>query len=726
MFLRSLTSPLKKIFKNKDTLISKLSRLGIFTVADLIQHFPRKWEDRSFIVPISDFQKSNVCTIITVLAKEWIGHNKSTLKVLIEDIFGTKAVLMFFNCRKRQWLINQLIIGSRYNIYGTFKYNFKEIQSSDFKFEPISNDNNFNKIFPVYPLTAGLTQNVLCKIIKTLLTDNLKNIENELPDEIIKKNNLLSKSEAIKTLHYPSKMEDIEKARQTLIYEELFYLEIMVGKRAIERRKLKKIDSVNEKIEFTSLQKRLIERLPFTLTKGQENAVTEINRDMSSNIPMSRLLQGDVGSGKTLVAFLAALFVLESQKGKEKGQVVIMAPTELLSRQHADNASRLLEPLGLSIAYLTGNVKAKGRKELLKNLKEGTIDIAVGTHALFSNDVEYKNLSLVVIDEQHRFGVTQRSLIMSKGNNTNLLMMSATPIPRTLALTVFGDMDVSIIKEMPEGRLPIKTHLAKASNAHLVYEYVRKELEKGKQAYFVYPLIDEKNTQDFFQGAYSEMQRRDASCNDEIKEANTVYAQTASAVSMAEKLANEYFPKFKTALIHSKLNEDVKKQTMDDFRKGEIKILAATSVVEVGVDVPNATCMIIENAERFGLSALHQLRGRVGRGKVQSYCYLIYDDNYTEDAKARLLIMHENTDGFIIAEEDLKLRGPGSIAGTEQSGYFTLGIADPIRDIEELEKARKDVFDILESDPGLLLDGHRVIARVLEEAPPFNEMTSMV
>jgi len=697
MFLRSLSMPLERILK-KDAAISKLSRLGILTAADLLMHFPRKWQDRRSIVPISDFQKSNVCTTITVLAKEWIGYGKSTLKVYIEDITDSefslkekKAVLMFFNCQKRQWLVNQLTIGCQYKIYGTFKYNYKEIQSSDFEFEPLLNAKSFDKILPVYPLTKGLTQKKMQQMITSLLSKNLENIENELPDEIIIKNNLMSKNEALKAIHFPSEMCDIDTAKKTLIYEELFYLEMMVGKRAIERKKLKKNAGNIEKVELTPLQKRLIERLPFSLTKGQKDAVIEINCDMSSSMPMSRLLQGDVGSGKTLVAFLSAIFTVE----EKKGQAAIMAPTELLARQHAENASRLLEPLGLCIAYLTGNIKAKGRKELLKNLKDGAIDIVVGTHALFSKDVEYKNLTLAVIDEQHRFGVTQRSLIMSKGQNTNLLMMSATPIPRTLALTVFGDMDVSIINDMPEGRLPVKTHLAKASNALKVYEYIRKELEEGRQAYFVYPLIEG---------------------TEEIKD----------AVSMAEKLSKEYFPKYKTALIHSKLSEEEKKQTMDDFRKGEIKILAATSVVEVGVDVPNATCMIIEHAERFGLSALHQLRGRVGRGQHQSYCYLIYADDYTEDAKARLLIMHENTDGFIIAEEDLKLRGPGSIAGTEQSGFMALSIADPIRDIEELERARKDVFEILENDSDLLLANHRIIARVLEEAPPFNEMASMV
>jgi ATP-dependent DNA helicase RecG len=431
------------------------------------------------------------------------------------------------------------------------------------------------------------------------------------------------------------------------------------------------------------MQKELIKRLPFNLTDGQTEAVNQINSDLNSPVPMVRLLQGDVGSGKTLVSFLAALFIIE-----KNAQVAIMAPTELLARQHAENAAVLLEPLGLRIAFLTGNIKAKGRKELLANLTSGNIDIIIGTHALFTDDVEYKNLKLIVIDEQHRFGVVQRSLIMKKGNDAGLLMMSATPIPRTLALTVFGDMDVSEIKDKPPGRKPIITHLAKISNEKKVYDFIRNELEKGKQAYFVYPFIEG---------------------TDEIK----------SAVSMSEKLSNEIFSDYNVALIHSKLPEDTKKQTMDNFRSGLINILVATSVVEVGVDVPNATCMVIEKAERFGLSALHQLRGRVGRGHDQSYCFFVYSDDYTEDAKKRLLVMKENTDGFIIAEEDLKLRGPGHITGTEQSGFLKLGIADPIRDIDELLRARDDAFSILENDPDLLLANHMIIAKVLELTPPF-------
>jgi len=375
------------------------------------------------------------------------------------------------------------------------------------------------------------------------------------------------------------------------------------------------------------------------------------------------------------------------------GQAALLAPTELLARQHAQNAAALLEPLGLRVAFLTGNIKAAGRRALLKNLADGNIDLAVGTHALFSKDVAYNNLQLVVVDEQHRFGVTQRALIMAKGKNPHLLMMSATPIPRTLALTVFGDMDVSVIRGLPPGRKPVKTHLAKESNEGKVYDFVRKELALGRQAYFVYPLIengDESNLKD--------------------------------AVSMADRLAKEVFPEFSSALIHSKLDEEKKRQTMELFRSGEIKILVATSVVEVGVDVPNATCMVVEHAERFGLSALHQLRGRVGRGSDQSSCFLVFSDELSEDGKARLEVMWKHSDGFVIAEEDLKLRGPGQISGIEQSGYLKLGIASPLRDLDMLVLARADAFAILESDPAFLLPDHRIISHVLAESPPFGEI----
>lgn len=720
MFLRSLTAPPGKALNLKPAAVEALARLGITTIAGFLLHYPRGWIDRRNHVPISGFRNANVCTTVTVIARDWVfSGGRKTLKIYVEDDSGRAALM----CYNRPWLGKQLIQGNRYRLWGSFDYKYREIQSGAFDFEPAESNEDisagfnsgFNRILPVYPLTASLKQEKLRDYISCVLDKYCSSLHDELPAHIIERYNLLHKKDAIRAIHYPDSDEELELAKKSIIYEELFYLEVMVGKRVIEKRvscpagQNNILPENSQKIvTFSPLQKRLLERLPFSLTEGQVNAVMEINRDLgvtgntarsgeafakaasaaSSPMapPMARLLQGDVGCGKTLVSFLAALPAVE-----EGGQAAIMAPTELLARQHAENAARLLEPLGLNIAFLTGNVKAAGRRDLLKNLADGEINIVIGTHALFSNDVIYKNLKFVVIDEQHRFGVTQRSLIMTKGENPALLMMSATPIPRTLALTVFGDMDVSVIKDMPSGRKPVKTHLAKESNEKRVYDYVRAELELGRQAYFVYPLIDG---------------------GDEIKD----------AVSMADRLSKEIFPEYRTALIHSKLPEDEKRRVMEDFRAGEIKILAATSVVEVGVDVPNATCMVIEHAERFGLSALHQLRGRVGRGQEQSYCFLVYSDELTDDGKTRLRVMLENTDGFIIAEEDLKLRGPGLIAGTEQSGYLVLGLANPIRDIEQLERAREDAFAILESDPGLLLADNSVIARVLNEVPPFSEV----
>jgi ATP-dependent DNA helicase RecG len=712
MFLRELTVSADHIKGAGPASVKALARAGINSVAALLCYYPRDWEDRSHPVPLADYSRyPAVCTVVRVIAHDWFGFGPmKTLKVHIEDESG-RAVLVCFN---RPFLEKQLAVGMRYRLWGRFYHKYGELQSSAFEFEPAEGAaKGFGHVLPVYPLTAGLNQGLFRRLIRQALNQYAKPLEDELPPAIIRRDELLPKSEAIRAYHFPDSMDQLDKARKTLVYEELFYLEVIIGRRALERRAITAREtSAVPNAALSPLQERLLERLPFSLTAGQSAAITEINRDMDGPYPMARLLQGDVGSGKTLVAFLAALRAVEapspeavpsgggaSSGGKIRAQAAIMAPTELLARQHAENAARLLEPVGIRPAFLTGNLKAAGRSHLLKALAAGDIDIVVGTHALFSRDVVYRNLALVVVDEQHRFGVTQRQAIMAKGDLPDLLMMSATPIPRTLALTVFGDMDVSVIPDLPPGRKPVKTHLAKESNEAKVYDFVRKELAAGHQAYFVYPLIE-------------------ADINRDLKDAQ----------SMADRLGQQVFKGIRVALVHSKLDEEEKRRTMEAFRLGEIRVLVATSVVEVGVDVPNATCMIIEHAERFGLSALHQLRGRVGRGETQSYCFLVYSehdygDALTEDGKTRLKVMLENSDGFVIAEEDLKLRGPGQIAGIEQSGYLSLGIADPIRNAGELALARSDAFAILEEDPGLLFPEHRRIAAVLERAPPFSQIT---
>jgi ATP-dependent DNA helicase RecG len=390
--------------------------------------------------------------------------------------------------------------------------------------------------------------------------------------------------------------------------------------------------------------------------------------DIEADHPMARLLQGDVGSGKTLVAFLTALLFTEAGR-----QTAIMAPTEVLARQHADNAARFLEPLGVRLAFFSGALSGKARRPALSALKAGDIDIVIGTHALFSDDVEFRDLGFVVIDEQHRFGVVQRNRLFAKGLHPDILVMSATPIPQTLALSAFGDMDVSVIKTMPEGRKPIETHLALEGKEQKVYDFVRGQLAAGKQAYFVYPLIEETETRD-------------------LKDAQSMY----------QKLKDEIYPGVKVGLIHSRLNEEEKRNIMAGFSAGEIRVLAATSVVEVGVDVPNATCMVIEHAERFGLAALHQLRGRVGRSSAQSYAFLVYAPDYTELAKKRLTVIKETTDGFRIAEEDLLLRGPGDLTGIRQAGLLDFMAASLPADTQLMLAARKAANAVLEKDPGLL------------------------
>ncbi|MFQ3548075.1 MAG: ATP-dependent DNA helicase RecG, partial [Termitinemataceae bacterium] len=634
MFVRELETPIYNVRGAGKQTTEALARLGIGNIGALLTYYPKNWEDRSTFVALRDWNQGRaVYTIATVLAHEWFGYPKQTLKVHIEDETG-RAELICFN---RPFLEKTLVPGHRYLVWGTFSYRYGSLQSSSFEIEPadqITEKQTF-PFLPVYALTTGLTQKTLRRLVYQALHYYGKNIEEELPLRLRTEHGLLSKPQALYEIHFPHSAEALQQAQKTIKYEELFYLEVMVGRRCLERKqnRIARTGSLHTKgttatppeineqsfednqnspglpahsvvfdpqsPAFSPLQQRLAERLPFTLTPGQQRAIEEINADMAGPSAMARLLQGDVGSGKTLVSFMAALAAIEGG-----GQAALMAPTELLARQHAENASRLLEPLGISVAFLTGNIKAAGRQHLLRALAAGEVQFVIGTHALFSRDVRYHRLKLVIIDEQHRFGVLQRAAILAKGEYPHLLMMSATPIPRTLALTVFGDMDVTVIRDMPLGRKPVKTHLACQTNERRVYDFVRKELVQGHQAYFVYPLIEGDSD-------------------------NGTQGNLKTAQAMAVRLQREIYPEYRVALVHSRLDEEEKRKTMEAFRRADIQILVATSVVEVGVDVPNATCMVIEHAERFGLSALHQLRGRVGRGKDQAYCFLVYSHNLT-------------------------------------------------------------------------------------------------
>jgi ATP-dependent DNA helicase RecG len=662
------------------------AQAGIHTVADLLLYLPRDYEDRSVIHKLSEaLSLPRATCLVRVVAHDTVGWGRRrTLKVYVEDS-SARAALVCFN---RNFLERVLVPGRTFVVTGVFRFKFQEIQSASFDVEPWDADTPAAtaRILPIYPLTEGLLQPTVRRAMQAAVEAHAGGIDEELPRNLREAAGFPPLREALAEAHFPTSAQALARARAALVYWELFYLQLVIKRRGLKRR----VETRKARAPAGhDLRDRLLARLPFRLTADQETVLQEIERDLFSDRPMARLIQGDVGCGKTLVAVISALAVIEAG-----GQAALMAPTELLARQHADNIARLLEPLGVNVGLLTGSVRSEQRARLLAALATGEVQLVVGTHALFSEDVAYKALGLVVVDEQHRFGVEQRLALVAKGANPDLLLMTATPIPRTLALTAFGDLDISTIRTMPEGRRPVITHLAREGNEDKVYERVRRELDAGRQAYFVYPMIEES-------------QRID------LKHAEGMY----------ELLSTRVFPGRRLALIHSRVPEEDKRARMEQFTRGETHVLVATSVVEVGVDVANATCMVIEHAERFGLSALHQLRGRVGRGPLQSLAFLVYGEALTEDGIARLKTMKETTDGFRIAEEDLRIRGPGELLGVRQSGWLRLAIADLVRDADVLLRARDDVAALLAADPGLISEGNRPVREVLARAAPFRDET---
>ncbi|MDR3311737.1 MAG: ATP-dependent DNA helicase RecG [Spirochaetaceae bacterium] len=696
MRLEEIETPVAALAGVGPTASSALAALEVFTVGDLLAHYPRDWDDRTERVLIASYdeaarQGKRVHTIAQVTGHRWFGGpppgtgfasggRRATLKIRVTDGY-VEADLVAFN---RPFLEKSLPVGAVIGLTGDFSWRYGGIQSTAFDTLLITRSGRLSdytpgavpgsEVFPVYPLTAGLSQVQLRKWIRQALARYGRGIEGDVPPALLDKRKLLPKQDALRAVHQSASLAEAHRGRESLIYEELFRFQEAIVRRTLERRGIRtgpdRVDDLSPR------QQKLLEALPFALTVDQQRVIAELNADIDRTSAMARLLQGDVGSGKTLAAFFAILRVIDSG-----GQAALLAPTEILARQHGETAARFLDTAGVRLAYLTGNVKSRARGTLLKALAAGDVDLAIGTHALFSRQVRYKNLRLAVIDEQHRFGVLQRNAIIEKGRDSagerppHFLMMSATPIPRTLALTVFGDLEVSTIATLPSGRLPIKTYLARMGNEQKVYDFVRRELSAGHQAYFVYPRIEEG----------------------EGDEAGSPDAPLKSAEEMFRKIGAEIYPGIPAALVHSKVDEEDQHRALTDFREGRIKILVATSVVEVGVDNPNATCMVIEHADRFGLAALHQLRGRVGRGSLQSHCFLVYSTALKDDGIARMKALRSTTDGFVIAEEDLRLRGPGEVAGIQQSGYLTLGIADPIRDAAVMALAREDVLEIMQN-----------------------------
>ena len=652
----------------------KLNKLGIHTAQDLITYFPRKhidYSSRTLIKNLKEGENTTVFGYIKSVSAFNTKNKLSVIKVVIADESG-KLELSFFQAKSNRFMLErvkaQFPVNAAIMLSGKVKLNSYDhkltidkpnysIMTGEF-LDGHNSNLNIARIVPIYTVCEDLSIKVLRRAIFNAIQAYKDQIENIIPDFIREKFGLLNKKDAVEQIHFPETEELLKKARYSLIFEELFIIQLKLAR-------LREANSENHsalalKTESTGLVQQFIKSLPFELTGGQKKAVNEILHDLNSDKPMARLLQGDVGSGKTVVATIMLL------AGVENGyQGALMAPTEILAQQHYNNLINWLTPLGISVGLFLGSQNKKTREKFQKDLLNGQMHIAVGTHALIQDNIHFNNLGAIVVDEQHRFGVRQRNILKKKSQNPQMLTMTATPIPRTLALTVHGDLDLTIIDELPKGRLPIKTSLVTSHRG--VYELIKKEIEAGRQAYVVYPLIEESET-----------------------------LSAKAATIEAERLQNEVFPQFKIGLLHGKLKNEEKEQVMKDFKDKKYDILVSTTVVEVGVDVPNSTIMLIENAERFGLSQLHQLRGRVGRNNLQSYC-ILHTSSKSQETKERLNIMTQTNDGFVIAEKDLQLRGPGEFLGTRQSGLPDLIIADIVKDAKILEQARDEAINFVKT-----------------------------
>ncbi|MDA3849935.1 MAG: ATP-dependent DNA helicase RecG [Spirochaetaceae bacterium] len=680
LFLGELEQTVSRLKGIGPKTLESLSQLSINTIGQLLRHYPQRYENRQDTFKLaSPGESGEINTQIEVIGQEWAGrYPKKFLKVWVKDDSSTAALL----CFGREFLEQQLQPGESFYLYGKMQYKYGEPQISSFEIQSINVKNdNFHKILPVYPLSGSLQQRILRQAIYQALNEWVLHIEEEIPPSLSKKYDFPAQKEIIRAIHFPHSMEELLKAKESIIYMEWFHLQLTAARRILKDRRPR-----NHQLQISPMENmEIIKELPFLLTPDQNSCLRDIHTDLKSSYPMNRLVQGEVGSGKTLVAFVSAALIMRAG-----GQVAMMVPTELLAQQHIKNAKIFLK--NYSCALLTGHLNQKERKIITDQLQSGEIQCLLGTHALFSDDLIFKQLDLVIIDEQHRFGVKQRLNLVKKGSNPHLLLMTATPIPRTLAITAFGDLQISTIKTLPGGRKSIETHLAQQGKEEKVYDFVHGELAKGHQAYFVYPLIEESEKID-------------------LKDAESMY----------QLLDKKIFPQYKVALIHSRIDEEEKRSAMEAFQQGEVHILVATSVVEVGVDVPNATVMVVEHAERFGLSALHQLRGRIGRGDFASYCFLVFGSKLTEDAKERLRCMKEKSSGFDIAKRDLEIRGPGDITGFRQSGFMKLRLAQLGENRETMEQAHEDVMNILENDAGLLNKDNTILRELFTRCAPFSD-----
>lgn len=643
---------------------AKLNRIGIYTIYDLLFYFPREYDDRRKITKIKDLKNKEKVTIEAIVSGSSTTlrprKNVAITKIPIKDDTGI-CYMVFFN---QSYIEKTFKIGDKIKVNGRVDISYGNIQIQNPIYSKNDKDSNTNSIIPIYPLTNKLTNNEIIKLIKLAISSNLHNIDEIFTVEMRKKLNLIGIDKAIKNIHFPESREMYKFSKYRLVFEEFLILQLGL---LLVRSKLKnsKKGVVFNKVDRSD---ELLERLPFPLTDAQSKVFTEIKKDMESDKIMNRLVQGDVGSGKTIIAILSIFKAIVSGY-----QTVMMAPTEILANQHFEEISNLLGSFNIKCELLVGSLKAKKKEELLEEIKKGNIDIVVGTHALIQDSVMFKRLGLAITDEQHRFGVKQRAKLTEKGITPDVLVMSATPIPRTLAMILYGDLDISIIDELPPGRQKIDTYAVSENMKMRAFEFLRKQIDEGRQAYIVCPLVEESETLD-------------------IKSATEVY----------EEMKELYGGNYNVGLLHGKMKPKEKDEIMKRFKENSIQILISTTVIEVGVNVSNANIMLIMNAERFGLAQLHQLRGRVGRGKYKSYCILI-NKSKNKVARERMRIMEKTSNGFIISEKDLELRGPGEFFGIKQHGLPELKIANIFTDMKILKIAQNVANDILKEDPLLNL-----------------------
>ena len=640
--------------------VKLLNKLKIYTLKDLIEYYPRDYEDRSKpknLYECTDGEEVLIEAIPTGRISEMHKGRMTISRLIVKDQTGT-CYITWFN---QGYLRDKFQPGRMYRFFGKISNKNGRLEMNSPVYDEIDQSKNTGKIIPIYPLTYELKQTTLRRIIENGLLEVKGQLPETLPEYILKENNLWDINNTIERIHFPVEFSDFNKARERLVFEELLTTQLALLK-------LKNnYEHETDGIQFSKdvYMSDVINILPFKLTKAQLRVLEEIDRDMESNKPMNRLLQGDVGSGKTVVAMIAAYKAVKSGY-----QATIMAPTAILASQHLESFQGILEELGIRVELLISSVTKKKKAEILEKLQNGEIDILIGTHAILEENVVFKNLGLVVTDEQHRFGVKQRGTIAAKGQNPDVIAMSATPIPRTLALILYGDLDISIIDELPPNRKKIETYAVRKNMEERVNNFIRKQITEGRQAYIVCPLVEENEDMEGLQ----------------------------SVIELAEKYQKETFSEYKVAYLHGKMKPKEKDEIMERFKNGEIQILIATTVIEVGVNVPNASIMVVENAERFGLAQLHQLRGRVGRGEYQSYCILKYEGN-SETIRQRMKVMCDTNDGFIISEKDLELRGSGDFFGTEQHGLPEFKIANLFEDIAVLKKVQKLALKIMEDDP---------------------------